>query len=105
MDTLDKNNFLFTHLVLSLHTATMQQLGKIKNPFTDKVERDLNGAQGSIDMLEMIRDKTKGNLNSDESRMIGQVLQELRLNYVDEVNKPEPAPSKETDKAPETESK
>jgi hypothetical protein len=74
----------------------MQQLGKIKSPFTDKLERDLQGAQGTIDMLEMIRDKTKGNLSGEEARLIGQVLQELRLNYVDEANKPEPPQASDT---------
>jgi hypothetical protein len=90
MDNTEKHQILFSHLVFSLHAATMQQLGKIKNPMTDKVERDLQGAQASIDMLDMIQAKTQGNLSQDESRFLGQVLQELRLNYVDESKKPDP---------------
>ena len=90
MEQTEKQKFLFMQLVLSLHSATMQQLGKLKNPMSNSVERDLPGAQGSIDMLEMIRVRTKGNLSDDEVRFPDQILQELRLNYVDEIGKPEP---------------
>jgi len=95
MDKNEKHQILFTHLVLSLHAATMQQLGKVKHPVSGAIERDLAGAQGSIDMLEMIKEKTQGNLADGEKRFVDQVLQELRLNYVDEVNKEQvpPAPS------------
>jgi hypothetical protein len=95
MEQSEKNKILFMHLVLSLHSATMQQLGKVKNPLTDKVERDLPGAQGSIDMLEMIKEKTSGNLADEEQRFMDQVLQELRLNYVDEAAKPEASAAEE----------
>lgn len=101
MDENQKHQILFSHLVLSLHSATMQQLGKLKNPFSDKIERDLPGAQSSIDMLAMIHAKTRGNLTAEEDRFISQILQELRLNYVDEVNKP--APKEEQPGAAQTE--
>ncbi len=93
MEQSEKQQFLFMQLVFSLHSATMQQLGKVKNPLTDKIERDLHGAQGSIDMLEMIRDRTKGNLSPDEEKFLSQILHELRLNYVDEAAKPDSSPS------------
>ncbi|HTY59154.1 MAG TPA: DUF1844 domain-containing protein [Bacteroidota bacterium] len=73
----------------------MQYLGKIKNPVTDRIERDLGAAQGMIDTLEMLEGRTKGNLSHDEARMLSGMLQELRLNYVDEVQKPDPAPAKD----------
>jgi hypothetical protein len=72
--------------------ATMQQLGKLKNPVTDKIERDLRAAQSSIDVLDMLKHKTKGNLAPEEERFINETLKELKLNYVDEMNKPHPAP-------------
>lgn len=62
-------------------------MGKLKNPVTDKVERDLEQARQSIDMLEMIRDKTANNLSSELSRALEQALTDLRLNFVDESNK------------------
>jgi hypothetical protein len=94
----EKNQALFVQLVMMFHTLTMHQLGKIKNPVTDKIERDLPAAQGSIDMLEMLKDRTKGNLTDNEHRMLGELLKELRLNYVDEAGKPDP-PKPEDPKA------
>jgi len=94
-DTSAKNQFLFTQLVLMFHTAAMQQMGKLKNPLTDKIERDLEQAQVSIDILDMVKEKTKGNLTNDEERFLNSVLQELKLNYVDEASKDKAAESKE----------
>ncbi len=87
----------FMQLVLSLQAAAMQQMGKVMNPMTSKVERDLLMAQNTIDMLTMIDSKTKNNLTEDESKLIEHVLYELRLNYVDETNK-----KTETEKKVET---
>ena len=95
MEAPDKHTMMFARLVFMLHAAAMQYLGKIKNPVTDRVERDLAGAQGMIDTLEMLEHRTKGNLSQDEARMLGQMLQELRLNYVDEAQKPAPAPAED----------
>jgi hypothetical protein len=95
MEAPDKHTMLFARLVLMLHAAPMQYLGKIKNPVTDSIERDLAGAQGMIDTLEMLQTRTKGNLSQDEARMLTQMLQELRLNYVDEAQKPAAAPAKD----------
>jgi len=91
MDTQQKNQVLFTELVLIFHAAAMQQMGKIKNPVSDKIERNLIGAQGSIDMLDMLKDKSTGNLSPEEGRMLEDVLRELRLNYVDETSKDQTA--------------
>ncbi|MDZ7260943.1 MAG: DUF1844 domain-containing protein [candidate division KSB1 bacterium] len=82
-----KREALFMQLVLSFQAAAWQQMGKIKNPLTDKIERDLQQAQMSIDMIDMLKAKTKGNLNENESRFMDHVLRELQLNYVEEVEK------------------
>jgi hypothetical protein len=87
MDTQQKTQLLFTELVLIFHAAAMHQMGKIKNPVSGKIERNLIAAQDSIDMLDMLKEKSKGNLSPEEGRMLEDVLRELRLNYVDEVNK------------------
>ena len=78
---------LFIQLLLIFHQNALMAMGKLKNPVTDKIERDLAQAKQSIDMLEMLKDKTKGNLNDQESRMLEHFLTDLRLNYVDEMNK------------------
>ena len=92
MDAAQKNDFLLAQLIFMFQSAAMQQMGKIKNPFNDKIDRDLAQAQISIDMLDMIHMKMKGNLSAEEERMFTQVLQDLRLNYVDEASKQAPAP-------------
>jgi hypothetical protein len=63
-------------------------MGKLKNPLTEKVDRDLDAARMSIDMIEMLKEKTKSNVSDDESRFLTQVLSDLRLNYVEESAKP-----------------
>ena len=85
--TFDKNSILFSQLVLSFQASAMQQMGKIKNPFTDKIERNMSQAQITIDMVTMLQEKTRGNLSDEESRYLEHVLYELRMNYVDEVKK------------------
>jgi len=78
---------LFVQLMLIFHQNAMIGMGKLKNPVTDKVERDLVQAKQSIDMLEMIKEKTANNLSPELSRTLEHALTELRLNYVDESNK------------------
>lgn len=83
----DKNKALFLYLVTMFQTAAYQQMGKLKNPITDKIERDLDQARFSIDMLDMLLAKTRGNLDDEEQRHLERVIRELKLNYVDEVEK------------------
>ena len=85
----NKNVLQFTHLVMSLSTSCMIQLGKSPNPMTNKVERDLVQAQATIAILEMLKEKTKGNLTKDEETIIDTSLTNLRLNYVEEAKKDE----------------
>ncbi len=82
-----KNEILFLQLIMTFETAAWQQMGKIKNPLTDKIERDLNQAQLSIDMLDMIKAKTLGNLTDNEVRVLDKAVSELKLNFVDELEK------------------
>jgi hypothetical protein len=82
-----RGEFHFIQLVLMFQAAAMQQMGKLENPITKKVERDLQQAKFSIDILEMIQQKTKGNLSENEKKFLEHILFELRMNYVDEVGK------------------
>jgi hypothetical protein len=84
---MEKNDQLFIQLLYIFHTSAMQGMGKIKNPVTEKMERNMEQTRQAIDMLEMIREKTKGNLDDKTTRMMDTFLSELRLNYVDELNK------------------
>ena len=93
MEKKERDALLFHQLVSMFHFATLQQMGKLKNPMTDKIEKDLSQAQVSIDMLEMLHNKMKGNLDAEEERLLSGILQEVKLNYVDEVAKPSSADS------------
>lgn len=75
-------------LVFSLSQAAMAQMGKVSNPATGKLDRDLDSAKVSIDLLRMLRDKTKGNLTDEEARILTTLLTDLELNYADEAAKP-----------------
>lgn len=76
---------LFLGLIHSFQAAAMQQMGKVPDPHTQKIERDLPQAKLSIDVLEMLQARTSGNLVGEEARFLQHVLTELRLNYVAEL--------------------
>jgi hypothetical protein len=88
-DADEKIDPYFFQLVVSLQAGAVQQMGKIASPITGKVERNLDMAKNSIDLIGMLQTKTAGNLTREEKRLIDHVLYELRLNYVDEANKDE----------------
>lgn len=75
----------FVQLVLMFQTAGMQQLGKLMNPLTKKTERNIEQAKFSIDLLDMIKSKTKGNLSGEEEKLLEQALYGLRMNYLEEL--------------------
>ena len=83
------NELLFMQLVMQNQQIAMMSMGKLKHPVTDKIERNLDLAKVSIDTLDMIKVKTKGNLSTNEERFLDEVIRELKLNYVDEKNKEE----------------
>jgi len=82
----DHNN-PFLNLIYALRFSAMQGMGKIKNPITDKIERNLAHAKESIDMILLLRDKTKGNLSAEEDQILTGIISEVQLNYVDESQK------------------
>ena len=87
-DQQKKYDIQFLSLVHGLSMSAMQQLGKVMNPVTQEVERNLDAARVTIDILEMIQAKTSGNLNQQEENILQEMLTNLRLNYVDESEKP-----------------
>ena len=81
---MDKNDQLLGSLLYLFHTTGMQGLGKLMNPVSQKIEKNTIQAKESIDMLEMLKEKTKGNISPELSRLLDQFLTDLRSNYVDE---------------------
>jgi len=72
----------FAVLISSFATQVYIFLGEIDNPMTGKRERDLNQAKFTIDLLEILRDKTKGNLTEEETKLIDGMLFDIRMRYV-----------------------
>jgi hypothetical protein len=75
---------LFLQLVLGLQQSGMMSLGKLMNPMTRSIDKNLDAARDVIDTLEAIEVRTRGNLEPDEQRVLTQVLTDLRMNYVAE---------------------
>ena len=66
----------------------MQALGKMRNPLTGKIEKNLEQAKQSIEIIEMLKAKTANNLSPESAKALDNFLTEIRSNYVDEMNKP-----------------
>jgi len=77
----------FSTFVISLSTQALMHLGEIANPLNGKVETDVPVAKQMIDILGMLRDKTRGNLNASEDRLMEDILYDLRMRYVEAVKK------------------
>ena len=73
---------LFDQLISSLVHTTWVSLGKIKNPMTDKIEKDLHIASVNIDMVDMLYKRMDGNLSESEDEYLSQILSELKINYI-----------------------
>ena len=99
MENAEKNQMMFVQLVAMFQAAALQQMGKIKNPVTDQIEKNMEQAQLSIDLIDMLKEKTKGNRSPEEERFISGILQDLKLNYVDELAKEPSAPEPKNEAA------
>ena len=84
---MEKNDQLFMQLLYMFHTSAMQGLGKIADP-TGQVNRNLEHVSQTIDLMTMLKEKSKGNISDEMEKILDGMLSELRLNYVDEKSKP-----------------
>ena len=72
----------FTSLVLSLNTTALFHLGELAHPDGGEKSVDLELVKHTIDTLVLLRDKTKGNLDNDESQLFDKVLYDLKMRFV-----------------------
>lgn len=82
-----QDQLLFMMLIQQHQQIGMMGLGKLKNPATDSIERDLASAKYAIDTLTVLDKFTTGNLPKELKGFLDQVLTTLRLNYADEAAK------------------
>ncbi len=73
----------FTTFVLSLSTATLQHLGQTGKDKEKIAPQSLAMAQQTIDILAMLKEKTKGNLSEEEEKLLGNILYDLRMRFVE----------------------
>lgn len=73
----------FATLIMSFASASMIAMGRIPDPATGEVVRNLDVAQQNIDIIILLREKTTGNLSREESEMLDHILYELRMNFVE----------------------
>ncbi len=73
----------FTPFLLGLASTALIHLGSTPHPETGRTEVDLVLARQSLDLLSMLREKTRGNLTSEEERVFDQLLTDLRLRFVE----------------------
>jgi hypothetical protein len=73
--------------VMSLSTQALMCLGEIPNPLTDKTEMDLDAVREFIDIISMLQEKTRGNVDPAEARLFEKVLYDLRIRFVEKARK------------------
>jgi hypothetical protein len=73
----------FSTFVISLSTQVLAHLGEIPSPIDNVTSTDLLAARQMIDILGMLREKTKGNLDKSEQALLDNILYDLRMRYVE----------------------
>jgi hypothetical protein len=72
----------FSEFIMSFATQALMQLGQMQPPPGVNVPKDIRAAKQTIDIIQMLETKTKGNLDQTESLLISDILHNLRLAYV-----------------------
>ena len=73
----------FSTLIMSFASAAMISMGRVTDPATGAVQRNLAVAQQNIDIITLLYEKTRGNLTAEEERLMDQILYELRMVFVE----------------------
>ena len=75
----------FPTFVLSLSTQALMHLGEIPNPLTGKMDKEVEVAKQTIDIISLLQEKTRGNLDQEEEKLLDEILFNLRMKYVEAV--------------------
>ena len=74
----------FSTFIFSLNSSALVQLGMMEDPITGEKSLNLPLSKQTIDILSMLEEKTRGNLDSNEAAMLRNILYDLRIHYVKE---------------------
>ena len=72
----------FSSLVILLYFPALIQLGLMEDPVSGERRENLTLARRNIDLLDLLRDKTKGNLEAEEEKFLEDALSQLKLTYL-----------------------
>ncbi|MCB0340348.1 MAG: DUF1844 domain-containing protein [Bdellovibrionales bacterium] len=72
----------FSSFIMSFATQALMQLGEIAPPEGMDIKKDIQGAHATIDLLDMIKEKTKGNLEEFEDNLLKEILHNLHIAFV-----------------------
>ena len=78
----------FSTFIISLSTQALMHLGEVSDPVTGNVEKDVAVAKQTIDIIGMLSEKSRGNLDETEEQLVKEVLYNLRMRYVEAVRTP-----------------
>lgn len=73
----------FSHFILGLANTALYQLGLVPDPESGQPQKDLLGARQTIDIVAMLEEKTRGNLNDQEKKILTETLFQLRMAFVE----------------------
>ncbi|MBW1713878.1 MAG: DUF1844 domain-containing protein, partial [Deltaproteobacteria bacterium] len=77
----------FATFIFSLSSSALLHLGQVPEPESGQAKADLPLAKQTIDLLGLLQEKTKGNLDQDEAQLLENILYDLRMRYVEAVKK------------------
>ena len=83
-----RETITFASFIVGLSTEALAFLGEMPNPATGEHQADLRAAEQIIDIIGILREKTRGNLDSDEESLMDAILFDLRMKYVEKVRSP-----------------
>lgn len=78
----DDSEMTFEAFVYSLATQALMQLGEMPAPEGINIPKDVGAAKQTVDLLKILKEKTRGNLNSQEEHLLTDMLHNLRLNIL-----------------------
>ncbi|MCK5542823.1 MAG: DUF1844 domain-containing protein [Desulfobacterales bacterium] len=73
----------FSSFILSLYSSALVQLGKIEDPISGEKIKNIDIARQTIDIIAVLKEKTQGNLDTEEEKLMNTLLQELRIAFVE----------------------
>jgi hypothetical protein len=76
----------FSSFIISLSSSAFVHLGDMPDPATGEIKKDLSLAKQTIDLLGLLREKTRNNLLEEEEKLFDHLLYELRMRYLKEVS-------------------